>query len=206
MSKDNDKKSEGGETSAPSAPPRLQQRYDSEIAGKVAEKFGLKNRMSRPKLEKIVLNVNVGRYLENGKLAANAKDSVVTTLTRVSGQKPILINAKKSVSNFKLREGMPSSYMVTMRRDKMWAFLDRLINLTTPRIKDFRGLPVKSFDKGGSYSMGLTEQAVFPEVDMTSTNFTHGMNINVVFSNSNAEVSRFVLEELGMPFKKKIEG
>jgi large subunit ribosomal protein L5 len=206
MSKDNDNQSAEAKTSAPAAPSRLQQQFEQEISGKVAEKFGLKNPMSQPKLEKIVLNVSVGRYLENGKLAANATESVVTTLTKVSGQKPILINAKKSVSNFKLREGMPSAYMVTMRRDKMWSFLDRLINLTTPRIKDFRGLPTKSFDKGGSYSMGLTEQAVFPEIDMGSTKFTHGMNINVVFSDSTPEVSRFVLEELGMPFKKKIEG
>ena len=205
MSDEKDNKKDA-KSSAPAGPPRLKQKYDQEVASKVAEKFGLKNPMARPKLEKIVLNVNVGRYLENGKLPSNAKESVVATLTKVTGQKPILINARKSVSNFKLREGMPSSYMVTIRREKMWAFLDRLINLTTPRIKDFRGLPTKSFDKGGSYSMGLTEQAVFPEIDMGATNFTHGMNINMVFSNSTPEVSRFVLEELGMPFKKKNQG
>ena len=158
--------------------------YESEVSPKLVEKFGLKNQMSRPKLDKIVVTVNVGRHLENNKLSASIKDSVLSTLTTITGQKPIVILAKKSVSNFKVREGAETSAMVTIRRDRMWFFLDRLINLATPRIKDFRGLKTKGFDKAGNYSMGLTEQGVFPEIDMAKVNFTHGMNINIVFSDS----------------------
>jgi large subunit ribosomal protein L5 len=187
---------------AQAATPRLRERFDREVDQKVAEKFGLPNAMERPRLEKIVVNVNVGRHLENGKLPANVKDTVLGTLTSISGQKPIVIRAKQSVSNFKLREGMESSALVTMRRDRMWHFLDRLINLATPRIRDFRGLPDRSFDRAGNYSMGLTEQGAFPEIDMARASFTHGMNINLVFSNSTPERSRFLLQELGMPFRR----
>ncbi|TVQ60544.1 MAG: 50S ribosomal protein L5 [Phycisphaerales bacterium] len=193
------------EAAAPTGPkvtPRLQQRYREEIAPKTLEKFGMSNRMSAPRLQKIVLNVNMGRHIEGTKVPPNVRETVISTLTAVSGQKPIVIKAKKSVSNFKVREGYESSAMVTLRRDRMWHFLDRLINLGAPRIKDFRGLPETSFDKGGNYSMGLVEQGVFPEIDMTRVNFTHGMHINLVFSNSDPEKSRFVLEEFGFPFRK----
>lgn len=203
MAKDKGKsKGESPEPQGPPVPPRLRDKYRDEVSKKVAEKFGLDNPMSRPKLEKIVVNVGVGRHLEGGKLPQHVRDTVVGTLSKITGQKPIVINARKSVSNFKLREGMPNSAMVTMRRERMWYFLDRLINLATPRIRDFRGLNDKSFDKGGSYSMGLSEQGVFPEIDMAAANFTHGMNINIVFSNSSPEKSRFILEELGFPFRK----
>ncbi len=203
MSKTKEKEAKSSEPAAPAAPPRLRTKYENEVSGQVAEKFGRANPMSRPRLEKIVISVNMGRHLENNKLPANVKDTITGTLTSISGQKPIVIKAKKSVSNFKVREGAETSAMVTLRRDRMWHFLDRLINLATPRIKDFRGLKTKGFDGGGNYSMGLVEQGVFPEIDMARTNFTHGMNINFCFSNSNPEVSRFVLEELGMPFAKK---
>ena len=133
------------------------------------------------------------------------RDAVIDTLTTISGQKPIMILAKKSVANFKVREGAPSAFMVTMRGDHMWHFLDRLISLAIPRIKDFRGLKTNSFDEGGSYSMGLTEQAVWPEINMAEVKFNHGMNINIVFENSTAELSRFALEQLGMPFRKEEE-
>ena len=113
--------------------------------------------------------------------------------------------ARKSVSNFKVREGAPSAFMVTLRRDRMWHFLDRLINLAIPRFRDFRGLKDTSFDKAGNYSMGLTEQAVWPEINMSSVNFTHGMNINIVFERSTREMSRFALAELGLPFVRKEE-
>jgi large subunit ribosomal protein L5 len=183
-------------------PPRLKTKFEDETSGRFAEKFGEKNPMAHPRLEKIVINVNVGRHLENAKLPATIKEAVVDTLTTISGQKPIVIKAKQSVSNFKVREGMETAATVTLRRERMWHFLDRLINLATPRIRDFRGLPTKSFDKAGNYSMGLTEQGAFPEIDMARTNFSHGMNINIVFSNSNPEKSRFVLEDLGMPFQR----
>ncbi|HBS30056.1 MAG TPA: 50S ribosomal protein L5 [Phycisphaerales bacterium] len=192
--------------SGPPAPARLKERYRSEVASRVGEQFGLKNPMARPRLEKIVVSVNMGRHLENNKLPANVKDTVLTTLNKITGQKPIVIRAKKSVSNFKVREGAETSAMVTVRRERMWHFLDRLINLAVPRIKDFRGVSTSAFDKNGNYTLGLNEQGVFPEIDMAAVNFSHGMNINIVFSNSDPKKSRMVLEELGMPFRKPGEG
>ena len=186
--------------------PRLKTKFDEEICPKITSEFGIKNKMAMPKLEKITVNVNVGRHLDGTKIPANVRDTVIHTLTTITGQKPLMIRAKKSVSNFKVREGYETAYKVTLRREHMWFFADRLMNLTTPRIKDFRGLSDKSFDRQGSYSMGLTEQGVFPEINMAEQNFTHGMNINFSFSNSNKEMSRFVLAELGMPFKKPAKG
>ena len=182
--------------------PRLQAMYRDQVREKIASEFGVKNVNAMPKLEKITLNVNVGRHLDGTKVPANVRDSVIHTLTTITGQKPVKIAAKKSVSNFKVREGYETAFKVTLRRDTMWHFLDRLINLATPRIKDFRGLNDKSFDRQGSYSMGLNEQGVFPEINMAEQGFTHGMNINFSFKNSSPELSRFVLAELGMPFKK----
>lgn len=189
------------EASKPQAP-RLRARYADEVRPKIAEKFGIGNRMQMPELEKITINVNVGRHLDGTKVPANIRETVIKTLTTISGQKPVVVKAKKSVSNFKVREGYDSAVMVTLRRERMWSFIDRLINLATPRIKDFRGLNDKAFDRQGNYSMGLTEQGVFPEINMAETNFSHGMNINFTFSNSDPEKSRFVLAELGMPFRK----
>ena len=204
MAKDKNKNSEAAqEAKKVSGPPRLKTMYDNEVRKKLASEMGLTNPMEQPKLEKIVLNINVGRHLENGKLPNNVRETVLDTLTSVSGQKPIVIKSKKSVANFKLRDGMDVAAMVTLRRERMWYFLDRLINLTAPRIKDFRGLPDRSFDQGGTYSMGLTEQAVFPEIDMSRASFTHGMHINMVFSNSDPAKSKMVLETLGMPFRKR---
>jgi len=186
----------------PKTPPRLKVKYDTEVRAKVAEKFGIKNPMAMPKLEKIVLNVNMGRHIEGTKIPPHIKAQVLETLVKVTGQKPIVIKAKKSVANFKLREGYESSAMVTIRRDRMWHFLDRFINLATPRIKDFRGLSDTAFDRQGNYATGVTEQGVFPEINMAEAQFTHGMNINVCFARSTKDRSRFVLEQLGMPFKK----
>jgi large subunit ribosomal protein L5 len=181
-------------------PPRLRKLYDETIADKVMAQFKLRNRLELPRLSKIVVNCGVGRYLENQKLRQEVRDTVTGTLTTITGQSPILISAKRSVSNFKVREGAPSAFMVTLRRDRMWHFLDRLVNLAIPRIKDFRGLKESSFDRGGCYSMGLTEQAVWPEINAAAITVSHGMHINIVFERSNAEMSRFVLTELGMPF------
>lgn len=192
-------------TQTRSEAPRLKTRYDSEIRPALGKKFGCTNSMSQPRIDKVVLNVNMGRHLDGTKVPANIKDTIIETLTTISGQQPVVVKAAKSVSNFKVREGYDTAVRVTLRREKMWDFLDRLINLYTPRIKDFRGLKDTSFDSGGNYSMGLNEQAVFPEIDMGKTNFVHGMNINVVFNNSTAEMSRFALAELGMPFRKPEE-
>jgi len=186
----------------PSGPPRLKTLFDEEVSKKVSEKFGITNPMQLPRLEKIVVNVNMGRHLDGTKIPPNVKGTVLETLATITGQKPVVIHAKKSVSNFKVRAGYETAAKVTIRRDRMWHFLDRLIHLATPRIKDFRGLNDKAFDREGSYSMGLNEQGVFPEINMAEAQFTHGMNINFCFANSNPELSKFVLAELGMPFRK----
>ena len=186
----------------PAPGPRLAEKYDAEVRKAVMEQFGTKNPMAAPCLEKITLNVNMGRHLDGTKIPPNVRSSVIETLEAISGQRPIIRKAKKSVSNFKVREGYETSAVVTLRRDRMWHFLDRLINLATPRIKDFRGLPTTSFDGQGNYSFGLTEQGVFPEINMAEVSFTHGMNINLTFSNSTPERSAFLLAQLGMPFKR----
>jgi len=180
--------------------PRLKTLFIETVAPKVKEEFNCRNPHELPQLSKIVVNCGIGRFLENQKLKPEIRDTVIETLSTITGQKPIMIVAKQSVSNFKVREGAPSAFMVTLRNDRMWHFFDRMISLAIPRIRDFRGLKVKAFDVQGNYSLGLTEQAVWPEINMARVNFSHGMNINIVFKNSNPARSRFVLAELGMPF------
>ncbi len=204
MAKDKKKKKSDEPIVAPPAP-RLKAKFDDEVRAKVAEQFGLSNRMAQPGLEKITINVNMGRHLDGTKIPPNIRSTVLDTLTTITGQKPIMLKAKKSVSNFKVREGYETAAKVTLRRDHMWHFLDRLIHLTTPRMKDFRGLSRKGFDRQGNYSFGLTEQGVFPEINMAEVNFTHGMNINFSFKNSDEKRSEFVLEALGMPFEHEDE-
>lgn len=180
--------------------PRLQQLYRDQVRAKVMQEFSLRNVNQVPKLAKIVVNCGIGKNLENQKLKPEIRDTVIGTLTTITGQKPVMISAKKSVANFKVREGSPSAFMVTLRRERMWSFLDRLMNLAIPRIKDFRGVKDSAFDKDGNYSLGLSEQAVWPEINMANVNFNHGMNINLIFENSNPKMSKFMLAELGMPF------
>jgi large subunit ribosomal protein L5 len=182
--------------------PRLQQHFRETVLPKVVSEFGLKNINQAPRILKVVINTGVGRHLENQKLKPEIRDTVISTLSTISGQKPVMILARKSVANFKVREGAPSAFMVTIRRERMWHFLDRLMNLAIPRIKDFRGVKDSAFDADGNYSMGLTEQAVWPEINMANVNFPHGMHINIVFERSNPKMSKFVLQELGMPFVK----
>lgn len=189
----------------PAQPAALRLKFDSDVRKAVADELGVKNPMAQPRLRKIVVNVNMGRHLDGTKIPAQVKDTVTSTLMKATGQKPILLKAKKSVSNFKVREGLDTAMMVTLRRDRMWHFLNRLINVSIPRIKDFRGMPDKSFDPQGNYSMGLSEQGVFPEINMAEVNFTHGMNINLIFSNSDPKKSKFVMEKLGFPFRKPEE-
>jgi large subunit ribosomal protein L5 len=185
--------------------PRLQTRYKSHVRKVLADTHGVTNPMLQPKLEKIVINVNLGRHIEGTKIPADKRQTVLDTIMKVTGQKGIVLKAKKSVSNFKVREGLETAAMVTLRRDRMWHFLDRLINLACPRIKDFRGLSDVAFDKQGNYAIGLTEQGVFPEINMADVTFTHGMNINFCFKNSSPALSKAVLGELGMPFRKPEE-
>lgn len=179
---------------------RLKKVYTEQVMPKTLKEFGLKNVHQAPRISKVVVNCGVGRFLENQKLKPEIRDTVISTLTTITGQRPVMILAKKSVANFKVREGAPSSFMVTLRSERMWAFLDRLVNLAIPRIKDFRGVKDTAFDGSGNYSMGLTEQAVWPEINMATVNFNHGMNINITFEHSNPKMSRFVLQEMGMPF------
>lgn len=186
--------------------PRLLAKLNDEVAPKLMEEFGLKNPHQIPSLSKIVVNVAVGRHLENQKLKPDFRDTVISTLTTISGQKPVMIKARQSVANFKVREGAPSAFMVTMRRERMWSFFDRLLNLAMPRIKDFRGVSDKSFDSSGNYAFGLTEQAVWPEINMANISHTHGMNINIVFDHSTPAMSRMLMTELGFPFAKKDDG
>ena len=185
--------------------PRLQKAYREQVIAKVLKEFGLKNPNQAPKVAKIIVSTGVGKRLENQKLKPEHKEAVIDPYRKIPGQQPIMIKAKKAVAQFRVREGMPSAFMVTLRRDRMWHFMDRLINLAIPRIKDFRGVKDRSFDKGGSYSMGLTEQAVWPEINMANATITHGMHITFVFENSDPKMSRFVLAELGMPFVKPEE-
>ena len=186
--------------------PRLQAQVRDEIAPKLMKEFGLKNPHQVPNLQKVVINVGVGKHLENQKLKPDFRDTVISTLSTISGQKPVMVKARKSVANFKVREGAPSAFMVTLRRERMWSFLDRLINLAMPRIKDFRGVNEKAFDNSGNYSFGLTEQAVWPEINMANVNHSHGMNINIIFDESTPAMSRMLLSEIGFPFARKEDG
>ena len=179
--------------------------FSETVAPKLQKEFGLPNAHQLPQLDKIVLNCGVGRFLENQKLKPEIRETVYDTLQTISGQRPITVLARKSVSNFKVREGAPSAMMVTLRRERMWHFLDRLINLAIPRIKDFRGVKDTSFDKAGNYSLGLTEQAVWPEINMARVNFNHGMHINICIAQSTPAKSVALLRELGMPFVRRDE-
>lgn len=182
--------------------PRMKQRFTGPVAERVRKDFGITNPMALPRLEKVIVNVGLGKSLEGSKLNAKAKEQTLSDLSVITGQKAIMKTAKKSVSNFKLREGYEVGAMVTLRGARMWEFIDRLVTLAIPRIKDFRGLNPKSFDGRGNYSFGVTEQGIFPEVNMAEAQFTHGMHITFVFKNSTDEKSRLVLQELGIPFQR----
>lgn len=184
-------------------PARMRQRYKDEVTPKLRERFGIKNPMAVPKLEKILLTVGLGKQLEGTKLIAKARQQVIKDLAVITGQQPIMCRAKKSVSNFKVRKGYEVGAMVTLRGERMWEFLDRLVSMAIPRIKDFRGLSRKSFDGRGNYSFGVGEQGIFPEVDMGKIDFAHGMNVTFVFRNSDNDRTLAALTELGMPFTRE---
>jgi len=177
----------------------LQKKYIDEVVPKMQEKFGIKNRMAVPHLNKIVLNMGVGRAIGDMKLL----DSAVADLTTISGQKPIVTKSKKAISNFKLREGLPIGCKVTLRKGKMYEFLDRLVNVTLPRIRDFNGVSLKSFDKQGNYSIGLEEQSIFPEIDPGRIAHVQGLDITFVFNRGPKDQTLELLSLLGMPFRKK---
>lgn len=177
---------------------RLQKKYKAEVVSALSKQIGAKSTMQIPRLEKIVINVCLGEATQNPKLVQTAADE----LTVITGQKAVITKAKKAISNFKLRENMPIGARVTLRREKMWAFLDRLINLSLPRVRDFRGLPNKGFDGRGNYNLGLKEQIVFPEINYDRVDKVRGMNITICTSAENDANGKALLEALGMPFRK----
>jgi len=183
---------------ATSAAPRLKQRYRAEIAPALREQFELANVMQIPTLTKIVVNMGVGEAARDSKLIEGA----IRDLTTITGQKPAVTKARKSIAQFKLREGMPIGCHVTLRGDRMWEFLDRLLSLALPRIRDFRGLSPKQFDGHGNYTFGLTEQVMFHEINQDRIDRTRGMDITVVTTATDDESGRALLKQLGFPFKE----
>jgi large subunit ribosomal protein L5 len=178
--------------------PRLKARYNTELRDRLQTELGLGNIMEVPRLEKIVINMGVGEAVANSKVI----DGAVTDLTIISGQRPVITRAKKSIANFKLREGNPIGVKVTLRGDRMWEFLDRLISLAIPRIRDFRGLPANSFDGRGNYTFGVTEQLIFPEIDYDAVDKIRGMDITIVTTARTNDEGRALLAAFGFPFKR----
>ncbi|MHA7872687.1 MAG: 50S ribosomal protein L5 [Hyphococcus sp.] len=178
--------------------PRLKTLYRDEIRGKLNDKFGYKNAMMTPSLEKVVINIGVGDAVNDRK----AVDAAFEDLSRIAGQKPVVTKAKKSIAGFKLREGMPIGVKVTLRKDRMYEFLDRLITIALPRVRDFRGLNAKSFDGRGNYAMGLKEHIVFPEIDYDKVDKVRGMDIIVCTTASSDDEARELLREFNFPFRK----
>lgn len=177
---------------------RLQDFYKSDVAPALMKKFGYKSVMQIPKLEKVIVNVGCGEAKENQKVI----DSIMTDISAITGQKPIVCRAKKSVANFKLREGMAIGVKVTLRADKMYEFVDRLFNSALPRVRDFRGINANSFDGRGNYSMGLKEQLIFPEIEYDKIDAVRGMDINFVTTANTDEEARELLKLMGAPFEK----
>ena len=173
---------------------RLRELYDNEISKQMTEKFGYANPMMVPKLDKIVINIGVGEAKENAK--------VLDKVTIIAGQKPVLTRAKKSIANFKLREGMPIGCKVTLRGERMYEFLDRLVNLALPRVRDFRGVSPDSFDGRGNYALGIKEQLIFPEIEFDKVDKVRGMDIIVTTTAKTDEEARELLRLFNMPFKK----
>jgi large subunit ribosomal protein L5 len=177
--------------------PRLRERYSSEVVPKLMKRFGYTNPMQVPRLEKIVVNMGLGEAVANPKLI----DSAVQELTQIVGQKPIVTRARKSIANFKLRDGMPIGVKVTLRKERMWEFFDRLVTLSLPRVRDFRGTSPRAFDGAGNYTLGLKEQIVFPEIDFDKVDKIKGMNVTVVTTAQTNEEAKELLGGLGMPFR-----
>ncbi|MGE4443810.1 MAG: 50S ribosomal protein L5 [Candidatus Altimarinota bacterium] len=177
----------------------IKDKYISEVAPNLKAKLGLSNVMQTPKIEKVVLNMGIGTYIKTGN-----KDysSLKQDLSLISGQQPVVRLAKKAVSNFKLREGMPVGLSVTLRGDSMYAFLEKLVNIVLPRVKDFRGISKKSFDSEGNYNFGIKEHTIFPEVPQLDVVKPHGIQITIKTNTGDKEASKLLLEELGFPFSK----
>ena len=179
-------------------PARLKEHYMKEVRKKLQDEFKIKNPMAVPKVEKVVLNMGIGEAIQNAKLL----DTAVEELATITGQKPVITKAKKSIASFKLREGQSIGTMVTLRGEKMYEFLDRLINIALPRVRDFRGVPTKSFDGRGNYTLGIRDHLIFPEIDPGKVDKPKGMNITIVTTAKTDDQARVLLREMGMPFNK----
>jgi large subunit ribosomal protein L5 len=178
--------------------PRLEEKYHNEVVPALLKEFSLSNVMQVPRLTKITVNIGVGEAVRDIKLI----DSAVKELTVITGQHPIVTRARRSIATFKLREGMPIGVKVTLRRDRMWEFLDRLLNVALPRVRDFRGLPPKAFDGKGNYSMGVKEQIIFPEIDYDDIDRIRGLNVSLSTTASNDKQALAMFTLLGFPFRK----
>jgi large subunit ribosomal protein L5 len=180
------------------ATPRIEEKYKKETVPALMKRFSYKNVMQVPRMEKIVINVGMGDAIQNAKLM----DAVTGDIAAITGQKPVIRRATKAISNFKLRAGLPIGCMVTLRKARMYEFFDRLVNVTIPRIRDFRGISPNSFDGRGNYNLGLVEQIIFPEIDYDKVEKIKGMNITIVTSARTDEEGFELLKNLGMPFKR----
>jgi large subunit ribosomal protein L5 len=199
MAKEKKDKAKEKEKAAPPPIPRLQTLYEEQIVGQLGEKLGRKNRLSLPRLEKIVVSMGVGTAISDKKHIEEA----TAAMAEITGQKPIRCKAKKSIANFRLRQGLEVGCKVTLRRARMYEFLDRLISLALPRVRDFRGLNPKAFDGRGNYSLGLTEQLVFPELNPDKYQRVQGMNITICSKGGSDDESRELLRAFGMPFQRE---
>lgn len=177
---------------------RLQDKYQNEVVPAMMKDFNYKSVMEVPSIEKVVVNIGVGDAIQNSKLL----DEAVEELAAITGQQPVITKAKKSIANFKLREGMPIGCKVTLRRQKMYEFLDKLFNISLPRVRDFRGVSDTSFDGRGNYTLGIKEQIIFPEIDFDKVNRSRGMDVVIVTSAKTNEEAKALLTKMGMPFKK----
>jgi large subunit ribosomal protein L5 len=178
---------------------QMQEKYQKELAPGLMKQLGHKNVMQVPRLTKIVINAGINEAVRNPKVLTSA----VEEISQITGQRAVITKAKKAISNFKLREGMPIGVTVTLRRERMWTFLERLIHLSLPRVRDFRGLSPRGFDGRGNYNMGLKEQIIFPEIDYDKVESVRGMNITICTTANTDNDGRALLEALGMPFRKK---
>lgn len=177
---------------------RLQEKYNKEVAPAIMKSLGLQNKMEVPRIEKIVISSCLPDAVQNSKVL----NSVADELTQITGQKAVITKSKKSIANFKLREGMPLGVTVTLRKEKMWSFLDRLVSVSLPRVRDFRGMPPKGFDGRGNYNMGLKEQIVFPEINYDKVEKVRGMNITICTSAKDDSQGKALLDSFGFPFRK----
>ena len=182
----------------PKTKARLREKFSKEIAAALAKELGVTNPMAVPRLHKIVVNMGVGEATQNSKML----DPLAHDLGQIAGQKPVITKAKKSISAFKVRAGMPIGAMVTLRGDRMYEFIDRLINIALPRVRDFRGVSTKSFDGRGNYTLGLRDQLIFPEIDYAKVDKLKGMNVTIVTTARDDNQARALLKHLGMPFRQ----